>query len=133
MGGSKADAWNGAIKGEGGNAHETSALAVAGQNCPPVCFAIMARDLWGSKAPMVIGVQYRKRPPESDFSTERRWCRQEGDADAQVLITVLRSPEGLIALNRLMRDDPPDWWLNILVAIDKAVILDRAISEVKKL
>lgn len=72
----------------------------------------MARDTWGPKAPIVIGT-YLGRTSENDLRTFRRQCSASGDADAQTLITLLRGPEGYIVLKRIMRDDPPDWWLEL--------------------
>lgn len=69
-------------------------------------FAQVVRDVWSVKAPAAVH-QYTGRPDR----TCRAWCA-DIEAPASAAFGCLRGDEGYRFLSRVMRDDPPDWWVN---------------------
>lgn len=111
----------GAIPGAAISGPESSGPHIRGKIVPE--FALVARDVWSVKAPAALH-QYTMRSER----TCRAWCA-DVEAPASAAFALLRSDEGYRFLRRVMRDNPPPWWVNIerLRAIGAAC--ERAVIE----
>jgi hypothetical protein len=72
-------------------------------------FAVVVRDVWQVKAPAALHDHTK-----ASERTCRAWSSGGREPLSGVLITLLRSREGYLVLRRIMRDDAPDWWVNLL-------------------
>jgi hypothetical protein len=68
----------------------------------------MVNGVWPTKAEAAI-VQYHGCPVST------AWSYKRGDrvGSATVLRDLLRGAEGYIVLKFIMKDSPPDWWVNV--------------------
>lgn len=113
------------------NPAATSSLDSSGSNnrgnILPDRLSVILRDVWGDAAPAAVH-QYTGRPDR----TCRAWCPEEGttpvEAGSSALIAILRGKEGFRVLRRAMQPDPPEWFVEISLALE----IKRAIDGVGK-
>lgn len=94
---------NGAAQG----GHEICASENIGTTVPE--FALVAQSVWKVKTPAALHDH-----THASERTCRAWASGDREPLAGVLITLLRSREGLLVLRAIMRTDPPQWWLNLM-------------------
>lgn len=108
---------------------QTSGQSANGGIQPKSCsFAEVTRDVWGAKAPIAVE-EYTGRLAR----TCRAWTSAEYEAPSSIAFDILRGKEGYRFLARVMRDDPPDWWLVLQRALAVAKLADEFGSNLKKL
>ena len=98
-----------------------------GGNILPPIFAVVARRLWGPKAPIAVE-EYTARPDR----TCRAWCA-ETDIPGNMLIAVLRGREGYRVLKEILEPDSPEWWLVIQRERQLAALLEDLLKSVTAL
>jgi hypothetical protein len=79
-----------------------------------------ARRLWPHKTAAELAF----RADRSVRSCER-WSGRHAGLSAGALAALLRSPEGLVFMDAVMGDDPPQWWADAQAHIERAALRRR--------
>lgn len=108
------DAGNGSTNGTAGSSPESVGFDDRGNILPRYQFSRFCNDVWTIKSPAAVE-QYTKAPSR----TCRSWVDEVDpvQAPSSAAFAILRDKEGYRFLKRVMRDDPPDWWINFQVAL----------------
>jgi hypothetical protein len=92
-----------AIFGAATSCPEISGAGDRGKMLPE--FAVVVRDVWSVKAPAAV-----HQSTGRSERTCRAWCA-DIEAGSSATFALLRGAEGYRFLARVMRDDPPAWWV----------------------
>lgn len=95
-------------------------------NILPDSFAVIVTDVWRAEAPGAIH-QYTGRPDR----TCRAWANDHNEAPASALIAIQKGKEGFRILKRMMRDDPPDWWVNLMELAECGEAYEKCRMEIR--